>query len=199
MDRIAAARAIDAFLLAIGRDPRANPELAHTGQRVASAFIDDRCAGYAVDVRTMLRAAVLPSQANATNLIVAHDLPIRTTCPHHLTLAHGTASIGFMPTNGRIVGIGTLADLAHACARRLALQEQIGEDIVNTLLQELEPSWAACTLVMDHGCTSLHDENQSMGPSTRPSTQMRVKTMAIAGTQGGWSRAEIMAALGCNR
>ena len=59
MDRSAAARAIDEFLLAIGRDPKTEPELRGTGARVADAFIDELCAGYAVDVDALLRGNVI--------------------------------------------------------------------------------------------------------------------------------------------
>ena len=50
MDRDAAARAIDAFLRALGRNPDNEPELAGTAERVARAWADELLAGYAVDV-----------------------------------------------------------------------------------------------------------------------------------------------------
>ena len=43
MDKAAAARAIDAFLLALGRDPAKEPELRGTGARVAEAFAAELC------------------------------------------------------------------------------------------------------------------------------------------------------------
>jgi len=44
-DRKAAARAIDDFLRAIGRDPKRDAILAGTGARVADAYIDELCDG----------------------------------------------------------------------------------------------------------------------------------------------------------
>ena len=52
IDREAAARAIDAFLRALGRDPEREPELAGTGERVARAWADELLAGYARRRRT---------------------------------------------------------------------------------------------------------------------------------------------------
>ena len=41
IDRLRAARAIDEFLRALGRDPAHDPALAGTGERVTQAWIDD--------------------------------------------------------------------------------------------------------------------------------------------------------------
>ncbi len=68
MDRVAAARAIDAFLIAIGRDPKIERELDGTGARVAAAFIDELCAGYAVDPDALVRGSVLAGSGGIVEL-----------------------------------------------------------------------------------------------------------------------------------
>jgi GTP cyclohydrolase I len=45
MDRDAAAKAIDAFLRALDRDPGGEPELIGTADRVARAFVDELMSG----------------------------------------------------------------------------------------------------------------------------------------------------------
>src|SRR5262249_44027249 len=94
MDQDAAARAIDAFLRALGRDPEHEPELAGTGARVARAFAEELLEGYTVDVDALLVHNVL---AGGTEVVVARDLPVATTCPHHLMPAIGTATVAFAP------------------------------------------------------------------------------------------------------
>ena len=42
------------------------------------------------------------------------------------------------------MGVGTVARVMEAFARRLALQEQIGERAVAALQKHLAPRWAAC-------------------------------------------------------
>ena len=54
MDNDRAARAIDDFLRALGRDPAREPELLGTGARVADAF-RELTSGYDVDVPALLR------------------------------------------------------------------------------------------------------------------------------------------------
>lgn len=166
-DRRAAARAIDAFLVAIGRDPE-DPALAGTGERVADAFIDDLCAGYDVDVDRLLTENAIDGR---TEVVILRDVAIATTCPHHLMTAIGTATIAFAP-RAKVVGIGALARLVDAYARRLTLQEEIGERVVESLSRALAPAWAGCRIVLAHACMTARGERRHGA---------RVETVALAG------------------
>jgi GTP cyclohydrolase I len=154
MDRVAAARAIDEFLLAIGRNPNEERELRGTGARVADAFIDELCSGYAVDTDALLRGNVLEGGGGVVEL---RDVSITTTCPHHLMAGIGKATIGFAPRD-KIVGVGALARLLDAFARRLTLQETIGEGVVAAIEKNLAPRWAACRIEMSHACMIARGE-----------------------------------------
>ena len=168
MDREAAARAIDAFLLALGRDAGNEPELAGTGARVAAAFADELLTGYTVDVDALLSQNVFAGQSDT---VVVRDVPVATMCPHHLMPAAGVATVAFAPA-GRLVGVGTVARVLDAYARRLALQEQIGEHVVGALEKHLHPRWAACRIVLSHACMTARGERTHGA---------RVETVAIRG------------------
>ena len=183
VDREAAARAIDAFLRAIGRDPAADPNLRETGGRVAAAFIDELCDGYAIDPEALLAKNVVPG---ATSLVVARDVSVTTTCPHHLLPSFGTASVAFAPKD-KLVGVGTLVSLVDACAHRLALQEDVGEMVARSIVAALGARWAACRLVMTHGCMVARGERRHGS---------RVESLAVAGEECVAARAEIDRALG---
>jgi GTP cyclohydrolase I len=168
MDRHAAAQAIDAFLRALGRDAVREPELAGTGARVAAAWADELLAGYAVDVDALLSGNVLPGRSE---LVVVRDIPVHTICPHHLLGSSGTATVAYAPVEA-LVGVGTVAALVDAFARRLALQEQIGESVVAALAKHLSPRWAACRLILVHGCMTARGERAHGA---------RVETVAVTG------------------
>ncbi len=168
VDRTAAEQAIAAFLRAIGRDPRAEPELAGTPARVAAAYVDELCAGYAVDPAALLRDAMVPGQ---TAIVALRASPVTTMCPHHLMPAAGVATVAFAPS-GHLVGLGALAALVDAFAHRLILQEAIGEGVVGLLMQELRTEWAACRVVMSHACLSARGERKHGA---------RAETIAFAG------------------
>jgi GTP cyclohydrolase IA len=169
IDRTAAATAIDAFLRALGRDPDHEPDLVGTGARVADAYADELCAGYAVDTRALLESSAMTGTSDG--LVVVRDIALTTMCPHHLLPASGTATIAMQP-RARLVGLGALASLAFAHARRLALQENIGEAIVRDIEAVLEPAWVGCRLVLVHGCMVARGE-RAVGS--------RVETVALRG------------------
>jgi GTP cyclohydrolase I len=169
IDRSAAASAIDAFLRAIGRDPEREPELLGTGRRVADAYADELCAGYAVDTRALLASSVI--EGPAEGLVVVRDITLTTTCPHHLLPASGTATVA-MQTAGRLVGLGAVVALVEAHARRLALQEHLGEAVVADVHAVLAPAWVGCRLVLTHGCMTARGER---------ATSARVETVALRG------------------
>jgi GTP cyclohydrolase I len=182
-DRDAAAAAITAFLRAIGRDPDIEPALAGTGARVADAFVDDLCAGYAVDARALLAHEVIDG---GTDLVVVRGLAVATTCPHHLMPAIGTAAVAFAP-RGRVVGIGAVGRAVDAFARRLTLQEEIGEAVVDAIADALAPAWVGCRLVLTHSCMTARGERRHGA---------RVETLAL---RGEVDRALAQAALGVGR
>jgi GTP cyclohydrolase I len=184
MEREAAARAIEAFLRALGRDPERDPELAGTGARVARAWADELLAGYAVDTDAFLAENVL---AGTTGLVVVRDLPVATMCPHHLMPSTGEATVAFAPTD-RLVGVGAVARLVDAFARRLALQEHIGEEVAGALERHLRPRWAACRIVLSHACMTARGERTHGA---------RVETVATRGDAA--DVAVIHAALGVGR
>jgi GTP cyclohydrolase IA len=161
MDRAAAARAIDDFLLALGRKPAAEPELHGTGARVAEAFATELCSGYEVDVDALLRGNIVATAAeqvtNTTGIVELRDVALATTCPHHLMAGLGKATVAYAP-RGAILGAGTLARLLEAFAKRLTLQETIGENATDALFRNLSPRWAACRIEMTHACMTARGE-----------------------------------------
>ena len=156
VDRAAAASAIDTFLRAIGVDAAADPELPSTGARVADAFIDELTSGYDVDALALARAAAIPS-AELAPLVVVRGIDLTTTCPHHLMSAIGKADIAFAPA-GHLIGIGAVAEIARALARRLVLQEALTASIADALFVGLAPRWAAVRLELAHGCMIARGE-----------------------------------------
>lgn len=148
-DPESAARAIAAFLRALGYDPD-SPELAGTPERVAEAFASELLAGERVDLARLVSDGTCETRA-ASGLIVMRDIAVTCVCPHHLLPALGHACIGYVP-GGRLLGLGTLTRIAAACTQRLALQETVGESIVQALLEHAGARGAFCRLRLWHTC-----------------------------------------------
>jgi len=165
-----AARAIEAFLKALGHDPATNPALVGTGARVTALFADELLDGYLVDPGALL-ADTLPS-SNDPPLVVVHRLTTHVVCPHHLTIGRGHAAVAYQPKD-KIVGLGVLAELVDGYTHRLTLQEDAGRDIARALCDRLGARGAGCVLTMRHGCLE-HQGKKKRGAI--------VRTVSLAGS-----------------
>lgn len=183
MDRNAAAKAIDSFLRALGRDPQNEPELAGTADRVARAFIEELMSGYATDVDEILSHSVISGRSD---IVAVRNVPVATTCPHHLTPSAGHAVVAFAPRD-RILGFGAISRVVDAYSRRLALQEQIGLEVVGALDKHLAPRWVACRIILSHSCMRTSGGGHHEGP---------VETLAMIGPDTDRSSAYLAVGLG---
>jgi GTP cyclohydrolase I len=183
MDRDAAAKAIDAFLRALDRDPQNDPDLVGTPDRVARAFMEELMSGYATDVDGLLGHSVISGRAD---VVTVRDVPIATTCPHHLMPSVGHAVVAFAPRD-LLVGFGAVSRVVDAYSKRLALQEQIGQDVVSALHRHLAPRWVACRIVLSHSCMRTSGGGHHEGP---------VETLAIIGSDEDRSSAYVAVGLG---
>lgn len=151
VDRERVARAISDLLVAIGRDPAGDDELADTPRRVADLYADELLVGEGRDPIADLRANRIDGRAGT---VVARALQVATICPHHLLPTQGTATLAF-GADRHIVGVGALARLVDTAARRLALQETIGEVVADAIERVLEPRFVVCHLRLRHACMTM--------------------------------------------
>jgi GTP cyclohydrolase I len=160
VDRARAERAVREFLLALGRDVDADPELQGTPARVVEAYERELLSGYDVDVKALLAQGEAVSETKVSGLIALSGIAVSTICPHHLLLSNGSASVVYRPGT-RLFGLGTLAALVNAYARRLSLQESIGESVVQALVEHGGARAAYCELRLAHGCLVARGSRQA--------------------------------------
>ncbi len=154
-DLARAARAIHDFLAALGV-PGDDPELASTGDRVARAFAEDLLAGYRANPRTILADR---TASRSRGMVIVTQLPLVTMCPHHLLPAVGRAHVAYLP-DAAVVGLGALASLVDCFARRLILQEDLADRVVDALVEHLGARGAACVLDLEPTCLTGRGERR---------------------------------------
>jgi GTP cyclohydrolase I len=160
VDRARAERAVREFLLALGREPEKDPELQGTPARVVEAYASDLLSGYDVDVKALLSEGEAISENESSGLIALSGISVSTVCPHHLLLSNGVASVVYRP-GSRLFGLGSLAALVNAYARRLSLQESIGESVVQALVEHGGARAAYCEIRLVHGCLVARGSRQT--------------------------------------
>lgn len=172
IDREAARRAIAEFLRALGRDAEREPELEKTPERVVAAFADELLSGYDVDLEQLIADGASGEPPLSSGIVAVRGVQLATVCPHHLLPALGTATVAYVP-GARVLGLGTLARLVDAFARRLTLQESIGEGVVGALMERAGARGAYCEIELVHGCLSARGPCQA---------RARALTVARAGS-----------------
>lgn len=160
IDRARAERAVREFLLAFGRDTELEPELRGTAARVVEAYADELLCGYDVNIEELLSEGEAVSENEVSGCIALSGIAVSTVCPHHLLLSNGTASVVYRPGT-RLFGLGTLAALVNAYARRLSLQESIGENVVQALVEHGGARAAYCEIRLVHGCLVARGSRQA--------------------------------------
>jgi len=80
-------------------------------------------------------------------------------CEHHMLPFIGKAHVAYIP-NEKIVGISKLARLVDIYARRLQIQERIGQQVTDDLMRLLKPKGAACIIEAQHLCMLMRGVNK---------------------------------------
>jgi GTP cyclohydrolase I len=87
-------------------------------------------------------------------MILVRAIPFTSLCEHHLLPFSGTATVGYIPAGGRVVGLSKLARVVDVFSRRLQLQERLTAEIADTIEQVLAPLGVGVVLRASHSCLS---------------------------------------------
>ena len=182
VDQERAAAAVRELLLAVGEDPD-RPGLRDTPVRVARAYAET-FAGLWQDPGEVL-ATVFDEDHD--ELVLVKDIPMYSTCEHHLVPFHGMAHIGYIPgQDGRVTGLSKLARLVEVYARRPQVQERLTSQIADLLMERLDARGAIVVLECEHLCMEMRGIRKAGA---------RTVTSAVRGAfqSDGKVRAEAMA------
>jgi GTP cyclohydrolase IA len=86
--------------------------------------------------------------------IIEGPISFFALCEHHALPFHGTAHIGYI-AHEQIIGISKLTRLVRVFARRFTVQERIGQQVADTLVELLHPHGVAVHLQAVHLCTQM--------------------------------------------
>ena len=150
-DAARAEAAVRELLLAVGEDPD-RPVLRDTPGRVARAYAET-FAGLWQDPSTVLATTF---EEDHDELVLVKDIPMYSTCEHHLVPFHGVAHIGYIPgLDGRVTGLSKLARLVEVYARRPQVQERMTSQIADALNEVLKPRGVLVIIEAEHLCMAM--------------------------------------------
>jgi GTP cyclohydrolase I len=151
VDHDRAAAAIRELLIAVGEDPD-REGLQATPARVARAYAEI-FAGLHVDPDDVLQTTF---DENHDELVLVKDIPLYSTCEHHLVPWHGTAAVGYIPgEDGRITGLSKLARVVDLYARRPQVQERLTAQVADAVMRRLQPQGVIVVIRAEHLCMAM--------------------------------------------
>ncbi len=87
-------------------------------------------------------------------VVVMRDIDIFSYCEHHMALMYDMkVNVAYIP-NGKVIGLSKIARVCDMAARRLQLQEKIGQDIADIIGEITGTEDIAVTIEGCHSCVN---------------------------------------------
>ncbi|MBN6035089.1 GTP cyclohydrolase I FolE [Amycolatopsis sp. 195334CR] len=150
-DQDRAEKAVRELLLACGEDPD-REGLLETPARVARAYHEMFAGLYSNPDQVLDRTF----DESHEELVLVTDIPMYSTCEHHLVPFHGVAHVGYIPnSHGKVTGLSKLARLVDLYAKRPQVQERLTSQIADALHRKLEPRGVIVVVEAEHLCMAM--------------------------------------------
>lgn len=135
----------------IGDDPN-RVGLVETPNRIVRAY-DELFAGYKMNVKDIFKTF---DEGRYDQIIICKDIEFYSMCEHHMMPFVGKAHVAYIPSkDGHLLGLSKLARLVDVFAKRLQIQERIGDQVTKSLMEYLKPQGAACIIEAQHFCMCM--------------------------------------------
>jgi GTP cyclohydrolase I len=142
------------ILTALGMD-LGTPGTKDTPERFLRALLEST-SGYEGDPKllTAFPTEARHESASIPGQIIEGPISFSALCEHHALPFFGVAHIGYI-AGDEIIGISKLTRLVRLFARRFTVQERMGEQIADTLVDLVAPRGVAVQLAATHLCTRM--------------------------------------------
>ena len=153
------------LILSTGEDLQ-RPGLEETPMRAAKAFAH-LTQGYHQSLDEVVNDALFPSSNR--ELVLVQNIEFYSLCEHHMLPFHGIAHIGYLP-NGQVLGLSKFARIVDMFARRLQVQENLSEQVAQTIMDVTGCRGVAVVMDAAHMCMMMRGVNKQH--STTRTTSM---------------------------
>jgi GTP cyclohydrolase I len=133
----------------IGEDPN-REGLVKTPDRIVKSWNEIFC-GYNQNPEELFTTFMADGY---DQIVLLKNFEIYSMCEHHTLPFFGKAHVAYIP-NKKVIGISKLARLVDIYARRLQIQERIGQQVTDDLMNYLKPQGAACIIEATHMCMRM--------------------------------------------
>lgn len=175
-DQPRAEAAVRELLFAIGEDPERDG-LRDTPARVARAY-REMFSGLYTNPDTVLNTMF---DENHDEMVIVKEIPMYSTCEHHLVAFHGVAHVGYIPgKDGRVTGLSKIARLVDLYAKRPQVQERLTSQIADALVNKLDPRGVIVIVEAEHLCMAMRGVRKPGAVTTTSAVRGQFKTSAAS-------------------
>ncbi|AEF38771.1 GTP cyclohydrolase I FolE [Hoyosella subflava] len=175
-DQPRAEAAVRELLIAVGEDP-SRSGLADTPARVARAYAE-LFAGLHTDPDHVLDTTF---DEGHDELVLLKDIPMYSTCEHHLVPFHGVAHVGYIPNeSGRVTGLSKLARLVDLYAKQPQVQERLTSQIADAMMRKLDPRGVIVVVEAEHLCMAMRGIRKPGATTTTSAVRGLFKSSAAS-------------------
>jgi GTP cyclohydrolase I len=132
-----------------------SPATADTPRRFVRALLD-ATAGYDGDPKllTVFETECRGGPDCRLSQVIEGPIQFYALCEHHALPFYGHAYVGYI-AHEHIIGISKLTRLVRLYARRFTVQERLGEQIADTMMELVQARGVAVRLEAAHLCTQM--------------------------------------------
>jgi GTP cyclohydrolase I len=114
-------------------------------------------------------------------LVIVKEIPLYSTCEHHLVSFHGVAHVGYIPgTDGRVTGLSKIARLVDLYAKRPQVQERLTSQVADALVNRLAPRGVIVVIEAEHLCMAMRGVRKPGAITTTSAVRGQFKTDAAS-------------------
>ncbi len=138
------------LLRQLGEDPK-RAGLKGTPRRVREAY-EFLTSGYDQNLDDIVNKALMPTETDG--MVIVKDIECYSLCEHHLLPFYGKVHVGYIP-NKHVIGLSKIPRIVDMFARRLQVQERMGQQICDALEKVLKPKGIGVVIEANHLCMMM--------------------------------------------
>ena len=126
-------------------------------------------------------------------MVLVKQIPMYSTCEHHLVAFHGVAHVGYIPgEDGRVTGLSKIARLVDLYAKRPQVQERLTGQIADAVMRKLDPRGVIVVVEAEHLCMAMRGVRKPGAVTTTSAVRGPVQDrQGISGRGAGTDPAEV--------
>jgi len=130
------------------RIDRNDPNSTDTPFRLSRMWVNELLAGR---YNQSPKITVFPNRKSVDELVISKGIKVMSVCSHHWQPISGTCAIGYVPRD-KVIGISKFTRIVEWFSRRGQIQEELGEQIADFLVEILDPVAVGVVISAQHYC-----------------------------------------------